>query len=284
MKKKVLFWAAGLLLLLIVISLVLLPGIVRRYAIKHSKELVGRQIELKNLRINYFTSRILATGFTLFEANDKDAFISFDTLIIKLKPIRLFRDEFVMDRFYLSGLKAKVVQSDSTFNFDDLIAFYSAESDTIPSDTATSEPFKFHFSNIEFKNFNFDYENKTLQDTLTLNDISFFIPYIGWNQTEKSEAGLRFSLKDEGYFESSINVDPAGGDFDARITISGLHLNPFRDYAAQFANITGLQGVVNSQIDITGNIYEAEKSIISGKVEMLDFTMADTYNNGYDIK
>lgn len=281
MKKKILFLTLGIVILLITVSLLLLPGIARRYAVKHSKELIGRQIELKNLQINYFTAKIRLTDFVLFEANDQDAFVSFDTLLIKLKPFRLFYDEFVMDRFYLTGLKAKVVQSDSTFNFDDLVAFHSGPGDTIAQDTSASEPFKFHFSNIEFKNSNFEFENRTLQDTLTLNDISFFIPYIGWNQDEKSEAGLRFSFKDEGYFESSINVDPVGGGFDAKITISGLQLNAFREYAAQYSNINDLQGRLSSHVFIAGNINEAEKSVVSGNVEVVDFTMEDTRNKKF---
>lgn len=276
MKKKILFWTVGLLLLFIVISLVLLPGIIRRYAIKHSKELVGRQIELTSLRVNYFTAKILMTDFILFEADGQDEFVSFDTLLIKLKPFKLLKDEFVMDRFYISGLTAKVIQYDSTFNFDDLVAFHSSEGDTAVADTASSASFKFHLSNIEFKHSQLEFDNRSLGDTKLLSDISFFIPYIGWNQSEKSEAGLRFSFRDEGYFESSINVDPVGGDFDAKIVINNLQLDSFRAYAAEYININELGGQLNCMVDIAGNINAAEKSIVSGTAEVTDFMMTDT--------
>lgn len=276
MKKKILFWTVGLLLLFIVISLVLLPGIIRRYAIKHSKELVGRQIELTNLRVNYFTGKILITDFILFEANGQDEFVSFDTLLIKLKPFKLLKDEFVMDRFYISGLTAKVIQYDSTFNFDDLVAFHSSEGDTAVTDTTSSSAFKFHLSNIEFKHSQLEFDNRSLGDTKMLSDISFFIPYIGWNQSEKSEAGLRFSFRDEGYFESSINVDPLGGDFDAKIVIKKLRLDSYRLYASDYININELRGQLNCMVDISGNINAAEKSIVSGTVEVTDFMMTDT--------
>ncbi len=276
MKKKIFFLIVGLLLLLIVVSLVLLPGMVRRYTVKHSKELFGRQIELTSLRVNYFTAKILMTDFILFEANGQDEFVSFDTLLIKLKPFKLLKDEFVMDRFYISGLTAKVIQYDSTFNFDDLVAFHSSEGDTAVTDTTTSSAFKFHLSNIEFKHSQLEFDNRNIGDTKLLSDISFFIPYIGWNQSEKSEAGLRFSFRDEGYFESSINVDPVGGDFDAKIVINKLRLDSYRLYAADYININDLKGHLNCQVDIAGNINAAEKSIVSGSVEVTDFMMTDT--------
>ncbi|MBE0636905.1 MAG: DUF748 domain-containing protein [Bacteroidales bacterium] len=276
MKKKILFWTLGVILLVIVISLVLLPGIIRRYAVKHSKELVGRQIELANLRVNYFTGKILMTDFILFEANGEDEFVSFDTLLIRLKPFKLLKDEFVMDRFYISGLSAKVIQYDSTFNFDDLVAFHSSEGDSAVTDTTSSSSFKFHLSNIEFKHSQLEFDNRSLGDTKMLSDISFFIPYIGWNQSEKSEAGLRFSFRDEGFFESSINVDPVGGDFDAKIVINNLQLDSFRAYTTDYININELRGQLNCMVDIAGNINAAEKSIVSGTVEVNDFMMSDT--------
>ena len=172
-------------------------------------------------------------------------------------------------------MKAKVIQYDSTFNFDDLVAFYTPKEDSVPEDTTSSGPLQFHFSNIELKGAEFIYDDKTINKTTTLNDLSFFIPYIGWNQDEKSEADLRFSFKKEGYFESSINVDPIGGDFEANIKIYHLYLQAFQDYVTSNININAFQGMLNSDLAITGNINEAEKSIVSGSIEVVDFLMKD---------
>lgn len=202
-------------------------------------------------------------------------FVSFDTLITSLKPLRLFKDEFVMERFYLRGLHSRVIRYDSTFNFDDLIAFHENKADTIPEDTIKSEPFKFQFSNIEFSHARFEFENHPVGDTMAIRDLSFFIPYIGWNQEERSEADLRFAFRDGGYFESSINVDPAGGDFDARISIISLSVDGYTEYLSEFADISAMQGIFNSQIYISGNINQPERSKLSGNMQLRDFRMKD---------
>ena len=211
----------------------------------------------------------------MFESNDTTTFVSFDTLIVDAEPYRFIKNDLVIEKFYLKGLMTRVIQFDTTFNFDDLIAFYTAKEDTAAADTVASEPLQFHFSNIELKGAEFIYEDKAINKTTVLRDLSFFIPYIGWNQDEKSEAGLKFSFKEEGYFESSIKVDPIGGDFEAGIRIYHLYLQPFQDYVAKNININTFQGMLNSNLAIVGNINEPEKSIVSGSVEVVDFLMKD---------
>ena len=276
--KKIVFRTFLVFVLLIILLLVLLPGITKRYAIKHSKELVGRQIEMDKLKFNYFTGVIKIIDFKMFEENEKEVFVSFDTLIVNLEPYRFFFSEFVMEDFYLKGLNTNIVLRDSTFNFDDLILFYSQKTDTVESEQEDNEPYHFSLSNIELKDAVFVVDDKTVNKITRINDFSFFIPYIGWNQQGKSEAGLRFALKNEGYFKSTINVDPIDGDYKAEITIYHLYLDSFKEYVANSININSVEGLFNSEISINGNIYEAEKSSLAGTAEILDFAMEDKGN------
>lgn len=275
MIKKILFWTFSILVVLIILVLLLLPGFTKRYAINNSKDLIGRQIEFEKLKLNYFTGLIRIIDFKMYEQNEKEVFASFDTLIVNLEPFQFFKKEFVMESFYLKGLHTKVIQYDSTFNFDDLIAFHSSETDTVPLDTASEDPFHFHLSNIELKDAEFIFDDRTINKITPLNDLSFFIPYVGWNQEYHSEAGLKFAFKNDGFFESSIRIDPIGGDFKAGITIHHLYLHAFQEYAASYSNIKKMDGTFNSQIIIEGNIKEAEKSLITGYAEIYDFIMED---------
>jgi len=276
MRKKIIIWILVSLLGIIIIGLLILPGIAKKYAIEHSKELLGRQIDLDGLKVNYFTGKVRITDFKMFEANEKDVFVSFDTLLFKLKPFQLFNDEFILQRFYLSGLKTTLVQQDSTFNFDDLIAFHQSKEDTIvTNDTVNSEPFKYQFSNIEFKHTKIEYQNQNIGDTMFIRDLSFFIPYIGWNQEDKSEAGIKFNFENEGYFESSVDIDPNSGDFSAVINIYHLYLEPFYEYTRDYANLGSLQGILNTNLTISGNTDAPENLILSGTFDLLDLKTTD---------
>ena len=58
MIKKIIFWTLIVLTAIIILLLILLPGIAKKYTVNHSKELTGRQIALDKLKINYFTGTV----------------------------------------------------------------------------------------------------------------------------------------------------------------------------------------------------------------------------------
>ena len=229
------------------------------------------------MKINYFTTTIRLIGFKMYEADEKETFVSFDTMLVNLQPLNFLRNELVIEQFYLKGLYTRIIREDSTFNFDDLVAFHTATDSTgvEETDTMPSKPLRFRFSNLELNKANFELDDKNVGKTTKVRDLSFFIPLIAWNQEEKSEAGLRFLFAREGYFESSIKIDPIAGDFDADLTINSLYLNVFKDYAATYMNIDSLDGKFSSYLHVSGNMNKIEEAVVSGKIEILDFMMTD---------
>ncbi len=256
--------------------LLLIPGFIKRYAINNSKELLGRQIQIEKLKYNYFTSTVKIYDFEMLEENEKDNFISFDTLIINLEPLQLFKDKIEIEKLFLKGLDVNVTMKDSLFNFDDLIAFHSAEEDTINKDADEGNSYKYSLSNLELKSAYFHFNNQDIEHITDIENISFLVPFIGWDQEEKSNADIKFNFPRGGYFESKININPIEGAYDATITISELYLDPFYKYVAEYANINSFNGVLNSKIHLEGNTKEAVKSIVSGKIEVNDFKMTNT--------
>ncbi|MEM6516874.1 MAG: hypothetical protein AAF688_11875, partial [Bacteroidota bacterium] len=134
----------GGILIALIIILWALPFIFKKYAINNSKELIGRQIDLGKLKYNYFTSTAKAFDFKMYELDEKGLFVSFDTLIINIEPLRLLFGEKNLEQFYVEGLEVNLAMKDSTFNFDDLITFHSNPEDSLPEE---EQEFKYHLSN-----------------------------------------------------------------------------------------------------------------------------------------
>lgn len=268
-KKKILL----AIFLSIVIALFFLPTLIKNYAINNSKELVGRQIDIGSLKYNYFTSTVKVYNFKMFEQNERDEFTTFDTLIINIEPYRFIFNEKVVEQFYLQGLTVKTIMKDSTFNFDDLIAFHSEDPETQPE---KSESFKYDISNIELQDAHFIFDNQNVGKITDIDEFSFFIPYIGWDQEHKSSADVKFNLDNGGFIESSLNINPVDGEFDALIKVDKLFLNPFYEYVKEYAEINSFDGLLNAEIKIEGNTNDAVKSIVSGTADVENFIMTDT--------
>lgn len=280
-KKKIILLLLAFLSGLILISLIFIPVIIRKTTVKNSKEWIGRQISLDKLKVNYFTSTLRLINFKMFETNDQDVFISFDTLLVNLEPWPLLHKELVVEQLYLEGLKTTIIKSDSSFNFEDLIEFYTSTPDSLETDTSSEEPARFRFSNLELNQGELIFIDEPIDKTIEMNELDFFIPYIGWNQQDNSEAGLKFFFRNGGFLQSSIQIDPVEGTYEAQVNIDRLDLTDYIEYASQYANLGSLNGLLNMYIKLSGNVNQAEESVLSGKVELVDFELTDDQNNKF---
>ena len=123
----------AVLVAVFIIIACIFPPIAKNYINKHSKELIGRQINIKGLYINIFTGYARITDFQLLEANDLDTFVSFDTLSVDMSLHRLLANEVRINHICLTNPSVKVLQQGSEFNFDDLLALGST--DTLSADS-----------------------------------------------------------------------------------------------------------------------------------------------------
>ncbi len=273
MKKK----ATKVILIVLAIVLVVLffaPTIAKNYIVNNSKELIGAKVTIDKLKYNYFTSTIKLYDFKLYEQNDVDKFVGLDTLILNLEPLKLISDKIEIEQFYVKGLYVKTILKDSTFNFDELIAYHTSK-DTVAEEDEDPSPLKYSISNIDFKDSNVIFDNQDVGSVTDLKNLSFSIPYIGWDQEQKSSADVKFNFENGGYFSSSLNINPVNGEFDADIVVNNLVLEPFYEYVLPYADINSFNGLLNSKIHIVGNTNEAVNSIVSGQVDVSDFIMTD---------
>jgi len=275
MKRKIIHKILYSLVALSIIVLFLLPGIVRRVTISNSKDWVGRKIELEGLRINYFTATIRLLDFKLFEANENDVFVKFDTLIIDLEPWQLIQSELVIEQIYLSGLRTTIIQHDSTFNFTDLIEFHTAnkaETDEITKDTSASS-INLQLLNTELFNGELIFIDDEVSEPITLKGIDLFIPYFGWKKDMNRESGLKFYFENGGYFNTLVDWNRKTGKLKALIELKRLDLNNFYLYSQKFVNLGSLEGIVNAKININNPAKSMESLKLSGLIDIIDFTI-----------
>ncbi len=279
-KRKILKYTGIGLLVLVVLILIFLPTFVKNYAINNSKELLGRQIDIGKLKFNYFTSTATVYGFKMFEANDTDVFTSFDTLIVNTVPYKYISNIKALDRFYLQGLTVNVIKNGEAYNFDDLVAFHTAE-DSTAQESEPEEAFKYILEDLALKDGAFNYYDAQIEDTIRIRDFDLAIPVIIWDQENDSNADIAFQMGDYGLISSSSDVHPGTGDFTSTIQVEGLQLKPFTKYTAEYAEISSLEGTVNSEIILTGNVNTPMETLVSGEVNVLKPLMKDMNNDTF---
>lgn len=271
-RKKILKYTGISLLVALILLLIFLPTLAKNYAIKNSKTLVGRQIDMERLRLNYFTGTVRVYGFKMFEANGQDVFVSFDTLVVNTVPYKYLSNVKALDQFYLQGLEVNLAKRDSTFNYDDLVAFHSAPDS---AETEEAEAFKYLLNNIELKDATFRFYDADVDHTTEIADFSLFIPSIAWDQAHESDADIAFNLGETAEVRVKSNVHPGTGNFKSSVEIDSLQLSSFYNYILEYANINSLEGTVNAVIELRGNINSPMETLVSGEVEALNPLMTD---------
>ena len=180
-KKKALQYGLLSFIVLIVVVLILLPGIAKNYIINNSKELTGRQLFMDKLSVNYFSGKLSVYDFKMFEPDEKEVFISFDTLVINTVPYKYLFNTMALDQFYLDGLVVNISKKDSVFNFDDLVILYS-KNDSTEIKSKDDKVFKYILNNLEQNRANLNFYDANVDHTTSLEDFSFLIPQIYWDQ------------------------------------------------------------------------------------------------------
>ena len=279
MKFKIIKIILLVFVVLIIAVLAFGPMIAVNQLEKNSKEWVGRKLMIGDFSLNYFTGTVEVNGFVMYEADDTTVFVAFDTLLIDTEPYRYFSNEIVVEEVGLLGLRTYIELRDTNFNFDDLIAFYSA-SDSVgieeePIDTIEEDPFVIEVSNIHLNAREISYNEVILQYETKMVNLNLIVPYISWNAEGGSHAGVEFDLADNGHFGVDLDFNPDSSDFHADIKISDLNLATYYVYAEQDLNISDLQGMFATHLLIDGNLNDVEKTIVAGGINLKDFAIFD---------
>lgn len=264
-------------ILFIAIFMVISPSIIRNQLEKHGKEWVGRRLTLSDLSINYFTSTVKLSGATMYEANDKDKFVSLDSLILDIDPLEYFSSAIVVEQFYVKNLWVNISQKDSIFNFDDLIAFYNSDSktDTISNQQENEEDsYLFSLTDFRLNGGTLVYNDKVRDVTQTLDNLSFYLPHVEWGRGS-SNMDASFKLTEGGKFGIASEFDSKKGDYLLHVKMDSLDISAFKPYTKDYLKIKDLKGLASGNVDISGNINNVNSLRVKGISTLYNFALTD---------
>lgn len=271
LKRTALYTVLSILVLLL-LFLALSPRIARNYLNNHGKELSGRALHIDKIKLNYFTSTLQVIGGKMYEQNDSDIFVAFDTLLIDLQPLRLLKHELKVQQFLVSNLQAQIMLNDSVFNFNDLMEFYS--SDGAAAEDSTSSSFKLNLNQIAIKNGQLSYTDQELNHTLSMQHISFSIPHVYWGGAT-SKADIAFDIGNGGHVNSTFNYNMAQERYSGNVKLSGFTLEMLLPYIQQYMNFSRIAGLLDADINLNGSVSTPEDFTIDGKMSVSDVLIDD---------
>jgi len=107
----------ALIVLVLVVKIVITPERVRATVLPLAEEQLDRKVDFSGLGVSIF-SGITLEGFTVFEADGKQPFVSLDGLVLRYRLLPLLTGKVVVDEVSLVKPRIVVVRNaDGSFNF-----------------------------------------------------------------------------------------------------------------------------------------------------------------------
>ncbi len=270
LKKRYLITAC--IFLSVALLLLAAPGIARWYIEKNSRELIGRRITIDKIRIRYLTGTLRIRGFKMFEADEKTVFASFRQFSVSVSYLPLLRNEFVIRRISLNDPFIQVTQNGSMFNFSDLVATDSTESE---KENIRKTPPKYVIHNIRIAGGFVKYTDVPLQHTISLDSIDLTIPGFTWN-SDSAKLGAGFRFVDGGGISSDLEINQADSTYRLSLMIDSLNLGITEPYVRNYLNVSTLTGHLTSDLMITGSISSILDLSVQGTSHVRNFGLQDT--------
>ncbi len=256
--------------LVFLISLIA-PPIAHRYIEKHSKDICGRIVTMDKLKVNLFTGKAKIIDFKSLEANDKDTFLTFDTLSVKINLFRLLAKEVCINEIRLITPNVPILQDSSTFNFSDIIThFKKEEPDTTPSQWAIN------LRNITLRNGHIIYKDIPRETGFNMKELSLFIPGIYFGP-QNTNVGLHLKFDDGGALGVKLLYGLNSNTFDLNIDLQNFAISSVEPYLQEFLNINNLDGKLSTQLQIQGNTEHLTDIVAIGNIHLNQVQANNSY-------
>ncbi len=254
------------------IVLFLAPRVGCRYITKHSHELIGRKLDIRKIRINYFTGTLRIHDLVMYEADGSTAFLKFKRLKVNIEYMPLLKSEILVKYISLDDPYVQVLQNGSGFNFDDLTAPDTSE---VKKDTVPSKPVKYNINNILISGGYIRYTDLQLNHTIAMDKLDLNIPGFTWN-SDSTNLDVDFKFIDGGELYSSLDINQADSTYAVNLKLDSLNLNIVEPYLKNSMYISALHGYLSNDIIIKGSMRNIMNLFVSGVNHIYGFSLDDT--------
>ncbi len=272
--RKLKLWHKILLGILIFIVIVLFaaPRVARYYIVNNSHELTGRKVDIRKIRINYFSGTVRIKDLIMYEQDGKTDFVRLGNLLVNLDYWPFLKRELYIKKIRLDDFYAQVEQKGQWFNFSDLVAKPDSQmTEDETADTSVTDSMKFSFNNITISDSYVKYTDLLLEHTISLDDIDLHIPGFSFS-SEATHLAVDFNFIQGGTLHSALDYNQADSIYAVNLRLDSLNLDIIEPYVKDAIGISDMKGYFSNDIYIRGSINHIMQIEMSGwnRIDMMD--------------
>jgi len=280
MKKgfKILMYIVGIVFIIMILIMLIVPPIARNYVQNHSIDLIGRQVTIKHIGLNLFTTTLTINDLCVKEDDAETDFVQLEHFKIRLGLLKLLSNTLDIKKLHIDGLSVAVMQDSAGFNFDDIITHFAADStslDTTPEVIDSTAKMLINIHDIRLKNSKISYLDDVVGSSFNLKNINVAIPALHFGGGAAA-GGIDLNFDEGGYLSIKLNMDMDKSDFDVHIALEQFNLASTLPYLLSVVDAGKLEGMLSTDLQIVGNLNNILQTNVSGTVDVTNFILADS--------
>ncbi|MBO7286336.1 MAG: DUF748 domain-containing protein [Alistipes sp.] len=264
----------ALIVTIVAAVIIWLGPIAERVVERYDKELIGRRIEMSNLRIKLFRGELSVDSLRMFEPNDSTHFVNINRLESSIAVREAFKRHIDITGISLSRPEASVVQRDTVFNFDDIIAFIDTTylSSEIDTTAVEGEPWRVSIKNIKLEGGRASYLDSVLDQQWVVSSLNILSDSIMLSDA-KSLIVANANINERAHLDGTLGINLSSLDFEFDGTLSNFSLADLYKYIVPVLNVSEIEGLLSTDINIEGNASELTAMDIKGALSLDDFQL-----------
>lgn len=275
MKKtwKITLIAVAVVFVLVMTAALLVSPVAKHYLVKHSPELIGRQVTVDKLRFNLFTGRLHVTDLRIAGVEDSTTFFSLADLEVRMRLLPLLAHRIDVKRIALRRPDLKIYQRGSEFNFDDIAAKFRSDTTQI-TPAEPSEAWEIGIYDISIAEGHIFYKDLLIGATWGLNDLDLQIPGVYFSR-EKTDVGVVLNFAEGGSLATALAYRVETSDYDLGIRLTDFTLAGLRPYLQQSLDVNGVEGRLTADVHLQGNTDHLLEMNAEGTATLAGFALRD---------
>lgn len=243
----------------------------KNYIEKHSKELIGRKILMKDLNFNIFSGVLQLESIRMYETDDRTVFASLDSFYLNLSLTNLISSKIEVTKLSIIRPYIRIAQKGTIFNFDDLIP---KENHPKVEKKESSFPKSIVIKDIYVNGGKLVYTDLLLKNTIRMNDLGVAIPELAFEKGN-TNAGIHLKIGDTATLNSQLAMNMQTSEYLLKLQIKSLPINIIEPYIKEYYNIGTFEGTLNSDLLVKGNTNHVMDFSISGTATGKDFSLTN---------
>lgn len=263
---KIIFIVAAALVGLVLLISVLVSPVAKWFIEKHDVDIVGREVTMDHLKVNILNGKVKIDGFNATEDDLKTSFLSFDSLYVQIRLMKLLKKEVRITHIHLTGLDGSVVMTPDGLNFMSIVRRFKKDK---PKDDKKSS-WTVGLYDIVLKRGALTYADLQRGSSWRLDGLKLDVPgFTLGNDT--TNAGLAFNFSDGGRLVTKAKYNSQSNRYALDLNLQQVNMSMAMPFVRDVLALSEANGLLSGNLLVDGSLSAITDLNVSGPLTVESF-------------